>query len=567
MMDSEGLLSLFNEGEDLQSGVEEPNDVGDHTTFETENEMGKYSDVRTGLTKEEQQDLNDGLMYAVERGTIKNVIGLIEAGADVNYKDKSLYQYTPLLIATYAGQTETVEELIKQGADLNVNSVFSSSALGVAVKKENKEIVEILLKAGANPHIGTLNINEEEKTPLLVYAANSGNKEITKLLLQYCDDDHKSKAYTSHPKAIETMAAAGANPEIRDGRGQTPLMQIIERYFEPWSDNTGKLYDFTEVVENRVKALIKGGADVNAVLDVSGTTPLMYAAHRKAIKVIPLLLEAGADVDAVAHNGGRVLKIAQYNESEDTVVASRKAVTLLKDHYERLDKIAEYIERVGMNGEPSTLTPEERTKFLKDATNFNEDNIASALAKRLATPSISEQMSRGELATEEDAMIVISGYLPKAKEAVQAARKQYKKTLDIEFSNKYIEKTTIYREQEVTSKDGQPQLKQQSITADLTRLVVEYLPPDAKVNAAVAFAREQDYPEAIARAAAKAGAAISAHMPEPPSAVARAGGNNGEPLGGAFPPPPPPTTSKSTGGTPPPPRSGSVKKGSSQGLS
>lgn len=78
----------------------------------------------------------------------------------------------------------------------------------------------------------------------------------------------------------------GANPNVRDRNGTTPL-QIAVRL--------GHI--------DGVEALIKGGADVDTS-DASGETPLMTAVHQRNVELVRTLLEEGADPD-VNDNTGR----------------------------------------------------------------------------------------------------------------------------------------------------------------------------------------------------------------------------------------------------------------------
>jgi len=71
---------------------------------------------------------------------------LIAEGADVNAKDNS--GQTPLHIAVVTGQKDAVELLIAKGADVNVMS-GSDNALTLAKRRQQTEIVDLLLKHGA----------------------------------------------------------------------------------------------------------------------------------------------------------------------------------------------------------------------------------------------------------------------------------------------------------------------------------------------------------------------------------------------------------------------------------
>lgn len=84
---------------------------------------------------------------------------------------------------------------------------------------------------------------------------------------------------------IRFLTARGANPNIRDKNGVTPLMMATRLGF-----NEG------------VEALIKAGAMVD-VATSSGETPLISAVHRRDTELMRLMLEAGADPERNDNSG------------------------------------------------------------------------------------------------------------------------------------------------------------------------------------------------------------------------------------------------------------------------
>jgi len=61
------------------------------------------------------------------------------------------------------------------------------------------------------------------------------------------------------------------------------------------------------VIDNdvkRVSGLLNRGADPNITFDGAGVTPLHYAAQNNALEVIPLLIEAGAFLEAQTEPDG-----------------------------------------------------------------------------------------------------------------------------------------------------------------------------------------------------------------------------------------------------------------------
>jgi ankyrin repeat protein len=89
------------------------------------------------------------------------------------------------------------------------------------------------------------------------------------------------------------LANKGANPNIADNRGVTPLMLASSLgFFEG------------------VDALIKAGARVDEP-NGAGETPLISAVHRRDTQMMRVLLEAGADPDRSDNSGRTAREYAQ----------------------------------------------------------------------------------------------------------------------------------------------------------------------------------------------------------------------------------------------------------------
>lgn len=83
-----------------------------------------------------------------QKGFIDKAELLIKYGADINPVDEE-YQSTPLGMAARWGHTEMVEYLLKQGADPNKSGAAWSAPLAWAKKKGHTDIEKMLKDAGA----------------------------------------------------------------------------------------------------------------------------------------------------------------------------------------------------------------------------------------------------------------------------------------------------------------------------------------------------------------------------------------------------------------------------------
>ncbi len=74
------------------------------------------------------------------------------------------------------------------------------------------------------------------------------------------------------------------------------------------------------------KELIAAGHDVNAP-DNDNWTPLHFAAQANSLGVVKLLIENGANIDALEINGNTPLWVATMNFDEDTQVVTELVVS------------------------------------------------------------------------------------------------------------------------------------------------------------------------------------------------------------------------------------------------
>lgn len=225
------------------------------------------------------------LHRAVQFGDAPRVRELLDAGANPNRQDD--FGCFPLHLAVLAGETEIARLLLARRADPNALTVTSgngSSPLYVAIEAGNLAIVQVLTNAGASVNsVCHHNKRRTEASPLH-YAVRSGNLAVVQALLS---------------------AGADVNFPDRDGRG--PLS---------WAD---ELQEPSPVV----LALIGRGASVNRQ-DDQGRTALHGAAYNANMAMVGLLLDAGAEIDAVDKRGKRPIEPARMGRTKDNRTVSRE---------------------------------------------------------------------------------------------------------------------------------------------------------------------------------------------------------------------------------------------------
>ena len=109
---------------------------------------GGHADLVVFFISKGASDWNLGMRGAAEGGHTATVRALLAAGANLNTKGYG-GNWTALMCAATNGHDDTVRALLADGADLNAKTKKGDTALELAIKRGNKEIVRLLKDAGA----------------------------------------------------------------------------------------------------------------------------------------------------------------------------------------------------------------------------------------------------------------------------------------------------------------------------------------------------------------------------------------------------------------------------------
>lgn len=102
-------------------------------------DVNECAATRLGLTRSQRAE---HFRRASERGDLRRLEALLEAGADLEHADE--YGQTPLLIAAWRGHTQVVEALLRWGAQAHRRSNDGSTPLVAAAAAGHQAVLQVL---------------------------------------------------------------------------------------------------------------------------------------------------------------------------------------------------------------------------------------------------------------------------------------------------------------------------------------------------------------------------------------------------------------------------------------
>ncbi len=231
----------------------------------------------------------------------KRAISVAIAKKDIEFND-AIYGNTLLILACKDGNVEQVKQLIALGADICAVNASGLTPFATAVLAKHKSVVEELLRQGVD-------INTQASgMPILTLAARMLDYQMVKFLLEngaYVNiQDAKDMTALMHAtqlcdlKIARLLLSSGANVNLKRNDGATALALCAQNNNIPMA-----------------RELIAYGADVS-LSDQNGQSPLMHAIKNKSEYVINELLKANASIATTDAQGITLLMLVANNNDK-----------------------------------------------------------------------------------------------------------------------------------------------------------------------------------------------------------------------------------------------------------
>jgi ankyrin repeat protein len=286
---------------------------------------------------------------------------LLEAGEDANAVLTAEGE-TVLMLTAHTGNAAAVELLLQRGAEVNAQQLRGQTALMWAAAEGHTTVVETLLEHGADSALTSVASTRPERRPpggmtALLFATRQGKLDTVRALLDgganvdQAGADNTSPLLISivngHYELASLLLERGANPNIADGNGRTPLYAAVDLRNVQWSQAPApELPQAAHLA--MIERLLVAGADPSIKLagkvghrgsfdmrwsDLKGGTAFSRAAWNGDIEVMRLLLAHGAEPNVVTDNGETPLLLLAgagwplgqgYLRSEEEITAALK---------------------------------------------------------------------------------------------------------------------------------------------------------------------------------------------------------------------------------------------------
>ncbi|XP_031780022.1 putative ankyrin repeat protein RF_0381 [Nasonia vitripennis] len=247
------------------------------------------------------------LFRALEEGDVATMnLMLKEGGLRIN--DRSEGQ-TLLHIAVLHGRCITViRRLVRAGCLINSTGPTGDTALHLAVQYHRIHIAVELIRLGANVHA----TNNHGETVLQLAVANKSHVDLLAEMIPNGERYREQRFYGIASLRLATAA---------EWRPRDWIPALVSSY-------RGETI-YSEELRRLVKILLDTGADVDAT-DVNGCSPIQSAVYTGDVKLVKTLIDAGADLDNQNRLGATALHDA-------ILCGSEEMVQLLLTHGARVD--------------------------------------------------------------------------------------------------------------------------------------------------------------------------------------------------------------------------------------
>ena len=223
-----------------------------------------------------------------------NVLKAVQAASDIDEQDEK--GFTALMWAAVKADVQIVKAILLAGADVNLQSHHGLTALMLAASYGKPAAVEAILK-----HKPDVNLQYKGSTALMLAARYN------------------------QPEAVEAILKHKPDVNLQTTTGATALFLAVLNQHGP--DKAAAM----------IQALLRAGADVD-LANFAGQTPLMQAAQTGRVAAVEALLQHGSLPELRSRSGQNALDFAQLGERQ-TMVHVHGVKKIYQNLIQRLEEV------------------------------------------------------------------------------------------------------------------------------------------------------------------------------------------------------------------------------------
>jgi ankyrin repeat protein len=282
---------------------------------------GNVETVKALLARGAKHDARErhgqtALMWAAAEGNTAVVRTLLDAGADIKATSDS--GFTPFFLAVREGRLDTVRAFLAAGIDVNatMQRTRGTSPLLLAVQNGHFELAVALVDAGADPNDARSGFtplhtlawvrkpdSSDNSDPAPATASGAGHLTSLEFVREIVKRGAKvnlrlPKGAPKQPNTSSRIESEGATPFLfAADRSDVPLMRVLlELGADPLQPN----------LNNTTPLMAAAGLGTTEPLEEAGE-------ENEALEAVNLLLDLGADINAINNEGDTAMHGAAYN--------------------------------------------------------------------------------------------------------------------------------------------------------------------------------------------------------------------------------------------------------------
>lgn len=246
-------------------------------------------------------DGNTALLLAAKNNLYLVCMELINAGANMEHKND--LGITALLISVIMGHKYVVQSMLDHGADVNVALADNTTAVMLAAQKGRDEILSLLLAKGADVYRQTV-----QGTSALMFACMSHQVSTVRLVLAAAAEGPSDSQHSANENFIDRFHAYLALRENSEG-------------------GTALHYAASRGLADIIYVLVESGADMNA-LDSLNRTPVQVAIHKRQQSAIEALAILGANLPRSGYRLSKEVKVKRETAKDNRNLQAQRSGTL-----------------------------------------------------------------------------------------------------------------------------------------------------------------------------------------------------------------------------------------------